>query len=64
MAGPSHTPGNRKAEEKPGNEAGRQDTGSNQTGRPMGKSDARHATGINSADDNPIDPESPELPPA
>lgn len=62
---PGHTPGTGKGEQYADqNEPGRQETGRTQTGRPTGKSDARFSTGINPQDENPIDPKSPELPPA
>ena len=62
---PSHDPGTRKGEEIAGTgEEGRHESGSNPAGRPTGHSTARDATGINPEDENPIDPESPDLIPA
>lgn len=63
---PTHTPGTRKGEQMPqddGQESGRQESGTTDTGRPTGTSTARFSTGINPEDENPIDPNSPELPP-
>jgi hypothetical protein len=65
QSAPSHHAGTGKGEEIAGDrEPGRQDTGQGGTGRPTGKSDARFSTGINPDDENPIDPSSPNLPPA
>lgn len=63
---PSHDAGTRKGEElgSGDSEPGREGTGTNPAGRPTGTSTARMATGINPEDENPIDPDSPELPPA
>jgi hypothetical protein len=61
---PSHDPGTRKGEEMPGSESGRRQTGRTQTGRPTGSSGARFSTGINPQDEEPIMPDSPDLPPA
>lgn len=62
---PSHDAGTRKAEEMGGgsDEAGREDTGTTETGRPTGSVTGRYSTGINPDAENPIDPESPEMPP-
>ncbi len=62
---PAHEPGTNKGEELVGNrgkEAGREDTGTNEAGRPTGTRTARDATSINPTD--PIDPASPHMPPA
>ena len=62
---PSHDPGTRKGEEIASqDESGREETGRTSTGRPTGTSDARFSTGINDQDERPIDPNSPDLPPA
>ncbi|MCI0444430.1 hypothetical protein L0152_14625 [bacterium] len=62
---PSRSPGTRKGEEiiqEDGKEPGRRDKGQTGAGRPAGESDARDSTSINPQ--NPVDPESPKLPPA
>lgn len=64
-SGPAHTPGTRKGEEileQDGKEPGRHDKGDTGEGRPAGGSTARDSTRINPQD--PIDPDSPNLPPA
>jgi hypothetical protein len=66
QTGPAHEPGTRKGEERAkseGREPGRYDSGTAGAGRPTGKSTARDFTGINPDDRNPIDPNSPVLPP-
>ncbi|HET9529072.1 MAG TPA: hypothetical protein VFQ92_01880 [Blastocatellia bacterium] len=66
-SGPTHHPGARKGEEileDEGKEPGRQDKGETGKGRPAGGSTARDSTKINPEDRNPIDPESPNMPPA
>jgi len=63
----AHTPGTRKGEEmieEDGKEEGRRDTGESGADRPTGTSTARDSTAVNAEDENPIDPESPNLPPA
>lgn len=63
--GPAHIPGVNKGEEATehdGKERGRKDEGETGAKRPTGKSSARDSTSINPQD--PIDPDSPELPPA
>ena len=63
----SHTPGTSKGEEMvedDGKEAGRHEKGESGADRPTGTSTARSSTGINAEDENPIDSESPNLPPA
>ena len=63
---PAHHPRTRKGEEhamKRGQEPGRHETGLRGAHRPTGRSTARHFTGINPKDREPIDPESPTLPP-
>ncbi len=64
---PAHDPGTRKGEEiakEEGQEPGRQDTGTTDTGRATGTSTARHSTGVHPDNKGPIDPESPTLPPS
>ena len=61
---PAHQPGTGKAEEavrQTGKEPGRYDTGTKGAGRRTGKTRARNSTGIRHRD--PIDPQSPYLPP-
>jgi hypothetical protein len=62
---PSHQPGTRKGEDvaQSQDESGRQHTGTTQTGRPTGTSGGRFSTGINPEAENPIDPNSPNMPP-
>ncbi|MGC2238574.1 MAG: hypothetical protein WA584_20640 [Pyrinomonadaceae bacterium] len=63
----SHDAGTGKGEEKSaweGKEAGRSDEGETGADRPAGTSTARDSTGINADDENPVDPNSPNLPPA
>jgi hypothetical protein len=63
----SPAPENRKGEEmieQDGKEAGRFDEGETGANRPTGTSTARDSTAINAEDENPIDPESPNMPPA
>ena len=64
---PAHTPGAGKAEEKPkteGKEPGRKDTGTTgEAERPAGKTTGKASTGINPDKENPVDPESPYMPP-
>lgn len=62
---PAHHPGARKGEEikeDEGQEPGRQETNSTGAERPSGTSTARDATRVDPQD--PIDPDSPKLPPA
>jgi hypothetical protein len=64
---PSHDTGTRKGEEiiqEEGKEPGRHDKGETGAGRPAGGSTARDSTRINADNENPIDPESPKMPPA
>lgn len=64
---PSHDSGTGKGEEKStweGKEAGREDAGTSHADRPAGTSMARDSTSINPDDRDPIDPESPNMPPA
>ena len=63
---PSHTPGVRQGNEGGGieNDPGLYETGETGAGRPTAKSTARKSTGINPEARNPIDPNSPNLPPA
>jgi hypothetical protein len=64
--GPAHQPGSRKGEEmkqSEGKEPGRHEDGETETGRPVGHSTARDATSINPDAENPIDPQSPKMPP-
>lgn len=61
----THTPGVRKGEEivkKEGKEPGRKDTGTTGAGRPAGTSKGRDSSTV--APTDPIDPDSPDLPPA
>jgi hypothetical protein len=63
----SHDPGTRKGEEMPGaegKEPGRHEKGSTGADRPAGGRTARDSTAINPDKENPIDPRSPEMPPA
>jgi hypothetical protein len=63
---PAHHPRTRKGEEhamKEGQEPGRHETGTRGADRPTGRSTARHYTGINPKDREPIDQESPTIPP-
>jgi hypothetical protein len=62
---PVHEPGTRKGEEireKEGKEPGRHESGQTGNKRPAGTSTARDSTSINPQD--PIDPDSPNMPPA
>jgi hypothetical protein len=64
---PAHDTGVRKGEDiikDEGKEAGRHDKGETGAGRPAGGSTARDSTRINPDDENPIDPDSPKMPPA
>lgn len=62
--GPAHQPGSRKGEELASQgEPGRVDTGESGADRPSGTSTARISTGINSDAEEPIDPDSPIMPP-
>jgi len=64
---PAHDTGVGKGEEivdRDGKEPGRQDKGTTGAGRPAGGSTARDSTRINPDAENPIDPESPNMPPA
>jgi hypothetical protein len=61
---PAHQPGTPKGEERTkeeGKEPGRHDTGTTGTKRPTGKSTAKTSTSVNPKE--PIDPQSPNLPP-
>ncbi len=64
--GPAHVPGTRKGEELGArhHEPGREDEDSTGADRPSGKSNARMSTGINPEAEDPIDPSSPNMPPA
>jgi hypothetical protein len=64
---PSHDGGTGKGEEKSsteGKESGRHDAGASHAGRPAGTSTARDSTSINPDAEDPIDPNSPTMPPA
>jgi hypothetical protein len=64
---PAHDWGTGKGEEKAsseGKEAGRHDHENTHADRPAGGSTARDATSINPDDRDPIDPNSPKMPPA
>jgi hypothetical protein len=61
----THTPGVRKGEEmvkEEGKEPGRTDTGTTGAGRPAGTATGRDSSTV--APTDPIDPASPDLPPA
>lgn len=63
----SHSTGVSKGEEKSqeeGKESGRQDKEETGANRPAGTSTASNSTSINPEDREPIDPKSPNLPPA
>jgi hypothetical protein len=62
---PSHDPGTPAGNEMASgdSEPGRETTGTNPAGRPTGTATGRFSTGINPEDENPIDPNSPEMPP-
>ncbi len=64
---PAHTPGTTKGEDvksRDGKEPGREDTGTTHADRPAGTSTARDSTGINPEEVSPVDPNSPNMPPA
>jgi hypothetical protein len=63
---PSHVRGVPQGNEPGGIEAdpGIEETGETGAGRPTARSTARKSTGINPEKRNPIDPNSPNLPPA
>lgn len=63
---PSHDTGVRKGEEVAGweDEAGRHEKGETGADRPAGGSTARDSTGVNAEAEEPIDPNSPNMPPA
>lgn len=64
---PSHDWGTGKGEEKnstEGKESGRHDLGETHADRPAGTSTARDSTSINPENEDPIDPDSPNMPPA
>lgn len=62
---PSMTQSGEDVMEEAGKDPGRVDTGTQgQSDRPVGESTPRDATGIRPEDGEPIDPESPYLPPA
>ena len=62
---PAHTPGIPQGNAPGGIEGdpGLYETGEHRAGRPGTKSTARKSTGINPEKRNPIDPNSPNLPP-
>jgi hypothetical protein len=62
---PAHTPGIKQGNEPGGTDAdpGLEETGEVGAGRPSMVSTARKSTGINPELRNPIDPNSPNLPP-
>ncbi len=62
---PSHTPGIRQGNAPHGtaSDPGLIETGEVGAGRPSMRSTARKSTGINPESRNPIDPNSPNLPP-
>ncbi len=64
---PAHDLGVGKGEEASnaqGKEAGRQDTGKDEAGRPTGTSTARDSSTVNVEGKEPIDPDMPNMPPA
>ena len=64
---PTHHTGARKGEEiidDEGKESGRHDKEQSGHGRPTGGSTARDSTSINPDDRDPIDPNSPNMPPS
>jgi hypothetical protein len=64
---PHHSTGTRKGEEiqeGEGKEPGREDTGKSHADRPAGTRTSRDSTSINPDKEKPIDPNSPEMPPA
>ncbi len=63
---PAHTPGIKQGNEPGGTDAdpGLEETGEVGAGRPSMVSTARKSTGINPEKRNPIDSNSPNLPPA
>jgi len=64
---PSHDAGTGKGEEKSsteGKESGRHEAGTTHADRPAGTSTARDSTSINPENMDPIDPNSPNMPPA
>lgn len=64
---PAHDMGTGKGEQKStteGKEHGRHDTGTTHADRPAGTSTARDSTGINPDEVSPVDPNSPNMPPA
>ena len=64
---PAHDTGVRKGEDiisNEGKESGRHDEGETGAGRPAGGATARDSTRINPDAEDPIDPNSPKLPPA
>ena len=63
----SHDWGTNKGEEtasKHGKEAGREDTGTDDSGRPTSERTARDSTSVNPGNQEPIDPKMPHMPPA
>lgn len=62
----AHTPGVRQGNRRGtfDSEPGHINTGHEGAGRPTGKATARRSTSINPEHRNPIDPRSPNLPPA
>ncbi len=63
----SHSWGTGKGEEaasRQGKEAGRKDTGTDDSGRPTHERTARDSTSVNSEAEQPIDPKMPKMPPA
>jgi hypothetical protein len=64
---PSHDSGTGKGEEKSsteGKESGRHEHATTHADRPAGGSTARDSTSINPENMDPIDPNSPKMPPA
>lgn len=64
---PAHHPGTRKGEEikqEEGTEEGRHESGTTGADRPAGGRTSRDSTRINPEQEQPIDPDSPNIPPA
>jgi len=60
----AHDSGVRKGEELSGDEADLVETGTDEADRPTGTRTARISTSINPEDEEPIDPNMPNMPPA
>ncbi len=62
ISGPG--PSRRGEEIAHGHEAGQHEKGKTGADRPAGGADARRSTSINPEEENPVSPDSPNLPPA